>query len=121
MKVRDLIKELLNYEMDREVTIEGFKAGTEDENRAYEINGFDGWFNIETGEQGVFIYAILKEPKPEQVEPPKHVPTYFTDGGMIDQYRCSCGWQSAPYFDGAEYAMADWKKHKEEMESGGGK
>lgn len=30
---------------------------------------------------------------------------------MIDELECPCGWKSGPYFDGAEYAHAEWKKH----------
>jgi hypothetical protein len=30
---------------------------------------------------------------------------------MIDQYQCACGWRSKPYYDGAEYAHADWVSH----------
>ena len=32
-------------------------------------------------------------------------------GSMLDQIVCSCGWESATYFDGLEYAHAEWKKH----------
>jgi hypothetical protein len=32
-------------------------------------------------------------------------------GGMLDQIKCSCGWLSATYFDGAEYAIGAWNKH----------
>jgi hypothetical protein len=44
----------------------------------------------------------------------KHVPTkYVESAGLIDMYKCSCGWQSNPYYDGAEYAYAEWQRHKE--------
>lgn len=32
-------------------------------------------------------------------------------GGMLDQIICSCGWESATFFDGAEYAHSEWKRH----------
>lgn len=32
---------------------------------------------------------------------------------MSDQLRCSCGWQSRHYWDGAEYAFAEWADHLE--------
>ena len=30
---------------------------------------------------------------------------------MNDQVVCACGWKSEVFFDGAEYAMFDWRKH----------
>ncbi len=30
---------------------------------------------------------------------------------MTDQHRCSCGWESAWYFDGAEFAKDEWRAH----------
>lgn len=30
---------------------------------------------------------------------------------MSDWHLCSCGWKSADYQDGAEYAQQDWVKH----------
>jgi hypothetical protein len=35
--------------------------------------------------------------------------------GMIDQAVCSCGWVSGAYFDGREYAKADWEAHLQEQ------
>ena len=32
-------------------------------------------------------------------------------GGMLDQIICSCGWESETFFDGAEYAHSEWKRH----------
>lgn len=53
--------------------------------------------------------------KPTDTEfPPGHTPRYVsTPSGMIDSYECSCGWKSGPYYDGAEYAWTDWKRHVE--------
>jgi hypothetical protein len=31
--------------------------------------------------------------------------------GVTDIGKCSCGWQTVPYFDGKEYAYLDWKNH----------
>lgn len=31
--------------------------------------------------------------------------------GLIDRGMCSCGWQSAPYYDGREYAESEWAAH----------
>lgn len=31
--------------------------------------------------------------------------------GMVDILVCSCGWESAPYFDGQEYAEREWLEH----------
>lgn len=41
----------------------------------------------------------------------KHSVQIITEPGLIDHAECSCGWKSAPYFDGREYAMADYRKH----------
>lgn len=32
---------------------------------------------------------------------------------MVDQYECSCGWKSASYWDGAEWAYDEWLEHVE--------
>jgi hypothetical protein len=32
-------------------------------------------------------------------------------GSLLDQAKCSCGWESQTYFDGQEYAHADWVRH----------
>lgn len=42
---------------------------------------------------------------------PEHVGSYDSRGPMVDGWKCSCGWKSADYFDGAHYAEAQWKKH----------
>jgi hypothetical protein len=41
----------------------------------------------------------------------KHEPTVIEEPGMIDLVKCSCGWESKPYFDGREYAWAAFQKH----------
>ncbi len=41
----------------------------------------------------------------------EHKAKMTEDGPMIDVCKCSCGWESKPYFDGAEYAYRDWQKH----------
>lgn len=41
----------------------------------------------------------------------KHVGEYEGRGHMLDGWKCSCGWRSAPYFDGAEYAKNEWEAH----------
>ncbi|KKP93481.1 MAG: hypothetical protein UR98_C0004G0017 [Parcubacteria group bacterium GW2011_GWA1_36_12] len=40
-----------------------------------------------------------------------HVPTVEEVSYMTDQCRCSCGWASTRYWDGAEYAFDEWIKH----------
>lgn len=30
---------------------------------------------------------------------------------IIDEYECGCGWKSGPFYDGAEYAYAKWRRH----------
>jgi hypothetical protein len=37
---------------------------------------------------------------------------------MLDQIICSCGWESATYFDGREYAIAEWRKHLKTVDHG---
>ena len=32
-------------------------------------------------------------------------------GDMLDQIECACGWKSKTYFDGREYAHAEWCRH----------
>lgn len=32
-------------------------------------------------------------------------------GYMCDKAFCACGWESHGYFDGAEFAWDDWKRH----------
>ena len=46
----------------------------------------------------------------------KHIGRYEERGYMTDGWACSCGWRSFDYFDGAEHAEADWKKHVKEAE-----
>lgn len=42
----------------------------------------------------------------------EHIATMGGDG-MVDQVTCSCGWEGNPFFDGAEYAMNEWQRHKD--------
>jgi len=38
--------------------------------------------------------------------------SWWDDGGaMLDQIICDCGWKSATFYDGREYAYAQWKRH----------
>jgi hypothetical protein len=46
----------------------------------------------------------------------KHIATYITEPDIIDIYRCSCGWESKPYYDGAEFAYQEWKRHVAESQ-----
>jgi hypothetical protein len=46
-----------------------------------------------------------------------HEPTVKEVAHMTDQCFCSCGWKSARYFDGAEYAMDEWERHAEQNQS----
>lgn len=46
----------------------------------------------------------------------KHWPTRVIEPDMIDSYKCSCGWESKHYYDGAEHAYAEWQRHKEQAE-----
>jgi hypothetical protein len=40
---------------------------------------------------------------------------WYDDGGaMLDQIICDCGWESATFFDGREYAYSQWKRHVKE-------
>jgi Domain of unknown function (DUF3846) len=41
---------------------------------------------------------------------------WWEDGteALLDQIICSCGWKSATFFDGQEYAYAQWKRHIKE-------
>lgn len=32
-------------------------------------------------------------------------------GAQLDQIICSCGWESATYFDGQQFAHTEWKQH----------
>lgn len=41
----------------------------------------------------------------------RHKGEYVSLGHMIDGWRCSCGWESHPYFDGADYAEGEFKRH----------
>ena len=40
-----------------------------------------------------------------------HEGTPVQGAGHQDQYVCQCGWKSAPYSDGVEWAYEDWWKH----------
>jgi hypothetical protein len=44
-------------------------------------------------------------------QPIKHEPKLIEEAGLIDLCKCSCGWESKPYYDGREYAYAEWQKH----------
>jgi hypothetical protein len=44
-----------------------------------------------------------------------HEGNYEDRGHMLDGWKCSCGWKSQTYFDGAEYARTEWKKHIEKV------
>ena len=52
------------------------------------------------------------------VSPKKECKETYSGSGMVDSYSCSCGWKSQPYFDGAEFALEEWKKHKKEKGDG---
>mgnify|MGYP001592758324 CR=1 FL=1 len=43
-----------------------------------------------------------------------HVPKHIGNG-MCDDYTCSCGWKSNGYWDGAEWAWAEWEKHAKQI------
>ena len=49
-----------------------------------------------------------------------HVGRYKLLGFMSDAWECSCGWESPAYWDGAEYAEADWKRHAQGIEAPSG-
>lgn len=46
-----------------------------------------------------------------------HEGTYWPCGYMGDQWKCSCGWESRKYWDGAEYAHEEWKAHVKRVEA----
>ena len=41
----------------------------------------------------------------------EHAVSWLDVGGMLDQCQCSCGWTSDTYFDGREYAFAEYQRH----------
>lgn len=49
----------------------------------------------------------------------KNEPNFkWWEGGinaMLDQLICSCGWESATYYDGREYAISEWRRHLKEV------
>lgn len=47
-----------------------------------------------------------------------HVGKYKEAGWMLDQWACSCGWESYTYFDGYLYAREEWERHVEADNSG---
>lgn len=49
----------------------------------------------------------LLEWKPNAI----HNARLIEEAGMIDICKCSCGWQSKPYYDGREYAYSAWLRH----------
>lgn len=45
---------------------------------------------------------------------PEH--SYKNEGvTMDDTFVCACGWKSETFWDGAEWAYDDWRKHVESM------
>lgn len=37
--------------------------------------------------------------------------------GVVDQYQCDrCGWATAPYWDGADFAQTEWNKRQMKVE-----
>ncbi len=36
---------------------------------------------------------------------------------MFDQWKCSCGWKSHNYFDGADFAEEEFQKHVKAVET----
>jgi hypothetical protein len=61
MNVQELITELQKYPADAQVGIEGYQAGTEDENRGYDVVCVEGWKN-EDFQHGVILYGLLRQP-----------------------------------------------------------
>lgn len=48
-----------------------------------------------------------------------HIPTYKSEGGMDDNYICSCGWEGHGFWDGEGFAWDEWLAHaKKIIESG---
>ncbi len=41
----------------------------------------------------------------------EHKAKFVEEAGLIDLCECSCGWTSRPYYDGRDFAYADWKRH----------
>jgi len=41
----------------------------------------------------------------------EHKGEYVSCGWMLDGWKCSCGWESNSFFDGAEYAESEFKRH----------
>lgn len=50
--------------------------------------------------------------------PEDHVGSYREAGWLLDQWVCSCGWESEVYYDGYEFAKEEWEKHVESSNSG---
>jgi CDGSH-type Zn-finger protein len=46
-----------------------------------------------------------------------HVGKYKEEPGLIDLWVCSCGWESNPYYDGAHWAEAEFKRHLEAVKA----
>lgn len=59
--VGDLKRALQIFDDNLSIDIEGYKAGTEDNNIGYLITEVDGWMQAELGVRGVSIYARRKE------------------------------------------------------------
>lgn len=49
----------------------------------------------------------------------EHVGKYKEAGWMLDQWACSCGWESYTYFDGYLYAIEEWERHVVEANNSG--
>ena len=49
----------------------------------------------------------------------EHVGKYKEAGWMLDQWACSCGWESYTYFDGYLYAREEWERHVVEANNSG--
>lgn len=54
---------------------------------------------------------------PKEDRQVKHEPELVEEPGMIDLVKCSCGWESPPYYDGREYALADHREHVKNAEA----
>ncbi len=51
---------------------------------------------------------------------PEHTPRVEEISYMSDQCRCACGWHSDKFWDGADYALKQWREHvMEEIEGDG--
>jgi hypothetical protein len=46
---------------------------------------------------------------------PEHSPRVEEMAYMSDQAVCACGWKSDAFFDGANYALRQWREHVMEV------